>query len=79
MWLITVVAGVVVFVLLARPRWQRSNDLHALQQVGAVFDTRTRTPKWMKLAGSTLNAAAIDSLARVTTLEDLRAHFAAGD
>ena len=72
MWLIAVVAAVVVvFVLLARPRWQRSNDLHALQQVGAVFDTRTRAPKWMKLAGSTLNAAAIDSLARVTTLEDL--------
>ena len=71
MWVIAAVAGVTVSALLAHPWWQRGNDLHSLQQAGAVFDTRTRTPKWMKLAGSTLNAAAIDSLARVTTLEDL--------
>ena len=71
LWLIAGVAAVVVLILLARPSWQRGNDLHLLEQAGAVFDTRTRTPKWMKLVGSTLNATAIDSLARVTTLEDL--------
>ena len=71
MWLIAGMTAAAVLVLLARPSWQRDKDLHFLEQAGAVFDTRTQTPKWMKLVGSTLDAAAIDSLARVTTLEDL--------
>lgn len=71
LWLIAAVLAVSVIGLLARPGWQRSRDLQFLEQAGAVFDTRTKAPKWMKLVGSTLDPAAIDSLARVTTLEDL--------
>lgn len=70
LWLVGGIS-VITVVMLAWPAWQRSRDLQRLEQAGAVFDTRTQTPSWMKLQGTTFDSATIESLARITTLEDL--------
>ena len=67
-------AGVLIVLVTLQvlwPSWQRSQDLQRLVQAGAIFDTRSDTPSWMRLVGATFDNVTLESLARITTLEDL--------
>ena len=55
----------------AWPRWQRANDLDHLQRRGAIFDSRSRHPSWMKLEGLSLSPNDLTRLARIDSIEDL--------
>ena len=62
---------IVLITLQLWPSWQRSHDLQQLVQAGAIFDTRSHAPSWMRLVGATFDNDTLKSLARITTLEDL--------
>ena len=61
----------VIVVAWAWPRWQRSNDLERLRQHGAIFDSQSRQPSWMKLEGLSLRPDDLVRLSRIDSLEDL--------
>jgi len=57
--------------LLGWPRYRRAADLEVLSAAGAVFDTRSRAPTWMKFEGCDLDDSALQSLSRIDSLRDL--------